>query len=1360
MADENFEIRVQDKVDSSVPTKFKGIAAEANRAANAIERLEGALSKLGGANSLERLNNAVNKSALAQEKLLTAQNKTQASHHAVEAALQRRINAEARAAISLEKLSREQNRTILDNNKTTVSSLKVADAQQKLVRSTAQAVTAQNNSATAAQRLVTEQQRTATAVAQTNLVMGRQATEAQRLATEQQRTASASASAAAAQQRLATAQVNTVTAQQRLATAQQQTISATTNAATAQQRLTNATTQGQVATQNLANAQARGAVVAQNLQTAQQRTAVATANAAAAQTRAQTAAIRLQIAQARLNATAQQTSSIFSSMGARITAALGAGLGSVEVLKLADSYTNLQNKLQNVTRSQEEVNILTRELADLAMRTRSALDPTVTSFARFDRALKNLGRSQYETLRMTETINKALIISGATTAEAQSALLQLSQAFNAGRLMGDEFRAVSENMPVVLDALAKQLNVPVMALKKMSSEGKITADIMFKAFESVRDEIDRTFAKTTPTIAQSFTNLRTAATMFFGELDKKLGVTRAIANALGWMAENLDIVATAATGVAAVLAAAFAPKVVAGVVAAGTALAGVGVALAANPIGAAVAAIATAGAGLYLFGDKVKMGEAGLYTLKDAAQATFNIVSGKAREAAQVIDNELGTSLDGVKQNLSELPDAYEGAFETVINAARGFGNVVIGLFVGVGKVIAVTAAHLPYNFKSAYNTIANYTADIVETVVNSWQKGFRLIGVGLQSVMPGVAQSLNNAMDSLTLRLPRLDTSNPVNTVEEFKAIWDEAVNVDHIGEFSSKVAKEATMLANARRALIDSQSGTSLRGQGPNLASADDDDKGGKAAEKRAAALAKVNAQLDNEIERMFTLQPLRDQQARFDAIEEQLLGKRIQLTAQEVKSIKEKIATIYEAKQVQQQYDAIYQRASGPLREYNATVQAAGKLLEEGAIGQDKFVAEVTAAAIAYQRATDPLASLNEELETQIHLLGVAKSEREVESQVLERVNAARAAGMVIDEAQARAKIQQLQEVNRQLRIQAEMQQMIDNMPGGKDYSKELETLKQYQSALSSIWDSSVKPLQAVEAQLYALNQAFQAGVVTVDTYKQQLAMFNIETAKLLNQLGYGDGSTYILQTFEQIMQGFVNLSYNTSELLGNTFNTFADGLGDSLGRAIVYGEDLGDALMNVARSAVAELISGLVKLGIQYALNQTLASTSLAATTTASAAAAAATASAWSPAAAMVSLASYGANAAPASMGITSVTTLAKTLAMAGFREGGYTGNVGVNQVAGVVHGQEFVMDAAATQRIGVANLQALQSGAATVQRGNIAGSGGSNITVEAPQQSTKIINVLDPSIVGQYLNTEEGEQLIMNVVHRNQNAIGG
>ena len=45
----------------------------------------------------------------------------------------------------------------------------------------------------------------------------------------------------------------------------------------------------------------------------------------------------------------------------------------------------------------------------------------------------------------------------------------------------------------------------------------------------------------------------------------------------------------------------------------------------------------------------------------------------------------------------------------------------------------------------------------------------------------------------------------------------------------------------------------------------------------------------------------------------------------------------------------------------------------------------------------------------------------------------------------------------------------------------------------------------------------------------------------------------------------------------------------------------------------------------------------------------------------------------------------------------FASGGYTGNIPTTAVAGDVHGQEFVMDAAATRRLGVPFLEALQSG---------------------------------------------------------------
>lgn len=56
---------------------------------------------------------------------------------------------------------------------------------------------------------------------------------------------------------------------------------------------------------------------------------------------------------------------------------------------------------------------------------------------------------------------------------------------------------------------------------------------------------------------------------------------------------------------------------------------------------------------------------------------------------------------------------------------------------------------------------------------------------------------------------------------------------------------------------------------------------------------------------------------------------------------------------------------------------------------------------------------------------------------------------------------------------------------------------------------------------------------------------------------------------------------------------------------------------------------------------------------------------------------------------------SIVSNISAVAGVGFQSGGYTGNGGVSSVAGVVHGQEFVMDAAATRRIGVNNLESIR-----------------------------------------------------------------
>jgi hypothetical protein len=73
--------------------------------------------------------------------------------------------------------------------------------------------------------------------------------------------------------------------------------------------------------------------------------------------------------------------------------------------------------------------------------------------------------------------------------------------------------------------------------------------------------------------------------------------------------------------------------------------------------------------------------------------------------------------------------------------------------------------------------------------------------------------------------------------------------------------------------------------------------------------------------------------------------------------------------------------------------------------------------------------------------------------------------------------------------------------------------------------------------------------------------------------------------------------------------------------------------------------------------------------------------------------------------------TGIMQAANVAAIAGFENGGYTGSVGRKEVAGAVHGQEYVMNAATTARVGVSNLDRIQAG------GNLQGTPTVNSNVE-------------------------------------------
>ncbi len=1037
---------------------------------------------------------------------------------------------------------------------------------------------------------------------------------AQRLATEQARTASAAAQAAAAQTRASTAQTQGATAAQNLA-------SATTRSTTAQ-------TQGQTAAQRLA--------------TEQQRTAAQTANAAAAADRAALAALRLQQAQDRAAQASKNAGTSIMSFVRGAAALVGVGLSATAILGAADAYTVLQNKLQNVSETAAQTDAITNRLFETANRTRTPVQETAQAFTRFDMALKNLGKSQDDSLRLTETVNKMLVVSGATANEAGSALLQLSQAFNKGKLDGDEFRSVMELMPNAADAIAKRLGVTRGELLKLAPEGKITAKVMFDAFTAAAAGIDAKFGKTVPTLSQAMTVLRNNATQTFGEMNKSLGITAGLSKALIFLAENMKTVAFVVAVLGAALLVAFGPALIGAISAAASAVWAFTVAIAANPIGLLVVGITAAVAAIAIFGDQIAVTSDGLVSLKDVALAVWSFISDGAGAVAGLIKEYWNIAIDFVNSKTDGMGEKFRDIGSAIVQFAKTVVNTYIGLWVGVYNAVVNGWQLFPAAMRDIFAMTLNSVVGITEKIVNAALEGINkiteLANQGAEKL--GIGKIFEGGL-SVSLDKYKMDVTGAASDLAgTVKGAFSSAFGTDFVGSAVGAIEARARQISGARRATEGA--GSALRGAG-TAPVASPDAKALKAAQKRADEMAKVNRNLDEELTALQRLGPAYVVSNRLLEIENNLLDKKIKLTDSERESIKAKLQAI-----------------------------------------QD-------------QKAANALSEINKELDQQSAILGKLGPQQEIAQQMQQYQNDLYSRGIILNQQETAALQKRLEVLQQEKAVSQELNKIYSETEGKK---------------------------LSLQQQTTALNQAYAQGLINLDAYSNRLVKIGLDMTNLKLQAQEGTFNDVMISGLGSIVSQYEGVMSGLSDAFGGFFTSFTDGFANSVGRAIVYSENLNDALSNVAKEAVAGLISALVKLGIQYvvnaALGQAIGASSLAAQTAASAAAATATAAAWATPAALVSLASFGANSVPAMAGITATAALTEGLALAsvaGFEQGGYTGNVGTKEIAGVVHGREYVFDAASTDRIGVGNLEAIRNGASYVSSNtSMAGSSSSGAAI--------------------------------------------
>ena len=227
------------------------------------------------------------------------------------------------------------------------------------------------------------------------------------------------------------------------------------------------------------------------------------------------------------------------------------GLGTLK--NYADGYTEVKNKLALVESASFSSQRGLQSLFDISLKTNQSLEATSSIYQRFAQNAQALGINQARVASLTETVSKAVAISGASAASAQAALMQFGQSLASGVFRGQEFNSVMEQTPGLAQAIAKGLGVSVGELRNMANAGKLTTDVIIPALERVKGSVDEQFNTRVVTISMAFENLRTSTTKWIGELDQATGASQGFATVISGMADHLTVATSALGGFAAVL---------------------------------------------------------------------------------------------------------------------------------------------------------------------------------------------------------------------------------------------------------------------------------------------------------------------------------------------------------------------------------------------------------------------------------------------------------------------------------------------------------------------------------------------------------------------------------------------------------------------------------------------------------------------------------------------------------------------------------------------------------------------------------------------------------------------------------------
>lgn len=222
---------------------------------------------------------------------------------------------------------------------------------------------------------------------------------------------------------------------------------------------------------------------------------------------------------------ANRTGNALKNMFSGVAGAVGAFFsiqamlnGMKSFVAAADNATNITARLDLINDGLQTTAELQQKIFESAQAAGGSYNATADAVGKLAAQAGAVFGSNDEILAFVDQLNKTFSIAGTSVIGMESAMLQLTQAMAAGKLQGEELNAILDNAQPIVQNIADYMEVPVGSIKKLASEGKITADIIKNAMFAAAEETNAKFAAMPMTFAQQMQIMKDKGLMLLAPL--------------------------------------------------------------------------------------------------------------------------------------------------------------------------------------------------------------------------------------------------------------------------------------------------------------------------------------------------------------------------------------------------------------------------------------------------------------------------------------------------------------------------------------------------------------------------------------------------------------------------------------------------------------------------------------------------------------------------------------------------------------------------------------------------------------------------------------------------------------------------